>query len=150
MNPMKMNKEEYNKFRIVINVLVFIAFLAVFIFVEAKHIKNNTIIGNLVVTIILSSLLMMLGVMTIFPMFSSYFGITLIVFSILMFIGEIISLKFKSFNIFIVIEMILSAAAFLYGIELAKQKDAFISLKVMAADTNKIPKHGLKSKPKKR
>ena len=46
--------------------------------------------------------------------------------------------------------MILSAAAFLYGIELAKQKDAFISLKVMAADTNKIPKHELKSKPKKR
>ena len=37
MNLFRMDKEEYRKFRIFINIMVFIAFLAVFFFVEKRR-----------------------------------------------------------------------------------------------------------------
>ena len=44
MNLFRMDKEEYRKFRIFINIMVFIAFLAVFFFVELSSIKSKSII----------------------------------------------------------------------------------------------------------
>ena len=137
MDLFRMNKEEYRKFRIFINIIVFIAFLAVFLFVEIKSIKSQSIMSNLVATAILSSLLMMLGVMTIFPMFRVHFGYTLIVFSILIILGVAGSVYYDAFNIMKLIELMLSFTAFIYGRELVSREGKFISLTALTPNPSK-------------
>jgi len=137
MNLFRMDKEEYRKFRIFINIMVFIAFLAVFFFVELSSIKSKSIISNLVATAILSSLIMMLGVMTIFPTFKIHFGYTLMVFSILILFGVAGSVYYGSFNIMKLIEVMLSFTAFIYGKELVSREGKFISLTALTADSSK-------------
>lgn len=132
MNLCRMNKAEYEKFRLVVNIGVFLAFFLVFIFVELKNIQQRSIMGNLIAVVILSSLLMMTGLLTIFPGFSLRFGRTLIAFAILIFAGVIFQAVYVEFSLYTVIELMLSIASFLYGKELIGQKDKFISLGFMS------------------
>ncbi len=132
-----MKKEEYQKFRLAINIMVFIAFLAVFIFVEMKNIQAKSVLSGLIATVVLSSSIMMVGLLTIFPGYSSYFGKTLMLFSILIFLGDIIQLILGMLNLFLIIEIILSIASFLYGKELSSSEGKFISLNVVALNQKK-------------
>lgn len=137
MNLFKMKKEEYEKFRLFVNVSVFIAFLAVFIFVELKNIQARTIFSGLIATVVLSSVLMMVGILTIFPAYSAHFGKTLVAFSALIFLGDAIQIFLGMFSMFVMIEIVLAFASFLYGKELSGERTKFISLNIVALNTGK-------------
>lgn len=137
MAPPLMKKEEYNRFRLVVNIFVFLAFLLVFFFVEIKNVQQGDVMSSLVATVFLSALLMLLGILTIFPGFSAYFGKTLVVFSMAILLGVIVQITYSIFTLFMLIEIVLAIAAFLYGKELITQKQGFVSLKLIAGHTKK-------------
>lgn len=131
MNLTKMNKKEYEKFRLFVNISVFIAFLLVFIFVQVEQLKQQDIIRTLLAAMVLSSIFLVLGVLTIIPHYAAYAGRTFVVFSILMALGEIYSIRNADFSFFSAAEFVLAAVLFLYGMELTSGRNKLISLKVL-------------------
>ena len=132
MNIKRMSKKEYEKFRLVINISVFIAFLLVFIFVQVEHLRHQDIIRTLLAAMVLSSIFLILGVITIIPYYAAYAGKTFVVFSVLMALGEIYSMRNADFSFFSAAEFVLVIVLFLYGMELMSDKNKSISLKVLA------------------
>src|SRR3989338_7416133 len=128
MKLTKMNKKEYEKFRLIINISVFTAFLLVFIFVEVEQMKHQGIIRTLLAAMVLSSIFLILGIITIIPHYAAYAGRTFVVFSILMALGEFYSMRNADFSFFSAAEFILAIVLFLYGLELTSKSSKLISL----------------------
>lgn len=132
MKLTKMSKKEYERFRLIVNISVFIAFLLVFIFVQVEQLKNQGIIRTLLAAMVLSSIFLILGVITIIPHYAAYAGRTFVVFSVLMALGEIYSMRSSDFSFFSAAEFVLAVVLFLYGMELMSDSNKLISLKVLA------------------
>jgi len=132
MKLTRMSKKEYEKFRLVVNISVFIAFLLIFIFVQVEQLKQQNIIRTLLAAMVLSSIFLILGIITIIPHYAVYAGRTFVVFSILMALGEIYSMRSADFSFFSAAEFVLAIVLFLYGMELMSKSDKLISLKVLA------------------
>jgi len=132
MKLTKMNKKEYEKFRLIVNISVFIAFLLVFIFVQVEQLKQQNVIRTLLAAMVLSSIFLILGVITIIPHYAAYAGRTFVVFSILMALGEFYSMRSSDFSYFSAAEFILAIVLLLYGLELMSGRNKLISLKVLA------------------
>lgn len=132
MKLTRMNKKEYEKFRLIVNIGVFIAFLLVFIFIEIQQLKHQNLIKTLLAAMVLSSIFLILGVITIIPYYAPYAGRTFVVFSILMVLGEIYTIRNADFSFFSAAEFVLAIVLFLYGMELMSERKKLISLKVLS------------------
>ena len=137
MNPLRMTKEEYSRFRWVINILTLIAFLLVFFFVELKGIKEKSALKSFVAIIILSAILLMIGMWTVLLKFSNYFGETMIMFGFLIFISVATQILYKRFSIFMITELLLGIVSFLYGKGLLSKGDSFLSLRLVTSNVKK-------------
>src|SRR3989339_916226 len=127
MKLTRMSKKEYEKFRLVVNISVFIAFLLIFIFVQVEQLKQQNIIRTLLAAMVLSNIFLILGIITIIPHYAVYAGRTFVVFSILMALGEIYSIRNTSFSYFSAAEFILAIVLLLYGLELMSGRNKLIS-----------------------
>ena len=108
-----------NLFRL--SIIVFIAYTLVFFFVELRSLKSQSFVASFMSTIILASMALITGILTVVPQFSLYVGRTQIGFSILIGISKLIEIIMKNFSIFSVIELLIGFAIFLYGYELVKK-----------------------------
>lgn len=126
-----MNKEEYGKFRFLMNISVLGAFLLVFIFVEIKQLEQKSFITMITATIVLLSIFLYLGCCTIIPEYAIYIGKTFMVFSVIMIAGVLYSISQTSLNAFSATELITTIVLFLYGYQVKSEKNKFISLKAL-------------------
>ncbi len=127
-----MSRKEYQKFRLAVNIMVFLAFLLSFVLVEIKYIRYSNFLDNILAALALSSIFLMLGIMTVMPHYAAYVGRTFIVFSSLMILVEAYWISRIGFDIISIIRLSLALVLLLYGIELKSGKTRLISLKALA------------------
>lgn len=108
-----------NLFRL--SVIVFIVHLIVFFLVELRSLKSASFMASFTSTIMLASMILMIGILTVVPNFSLYVGRTLISSSILIFLTKIIEALAGKFGIFSLIEILIGFTSLIYGKELIKK-----------------------------
>jgi len=124
----------YMYFKLFVNIIVFLCLLILLFFVEIKTIKQQIgIIPGLVPTLFISALLLIFGLITMWPKYDKFVGITLIIFSVIIFAANLsYYLKEGASNLNLATEFLMSIVLFMYGIDLMSQKGSFISLNVLA------------------
>lgn len=120
VNKFKDEFRSNNLFRL--SVIVFIAHLIVFFFVELKSLKSASFMASFTSTIMLASMILIIGILTVVPNFSLYVGRTLILSSVLIFLTKIIEALAGKFGIFSIIEVLIGFASLIYGRELIRKK----------------------------
>src|SRR3989344_96668 len=87
-----------------LSVIVFIVHLIVFFFVELKSLRSSSFMAAFTSTIILASMILIIGILTVVPNFSLYVGRTLILSAVLIFLTKIVELLAGTSGIFSMIE----------------------------------------------
>ena len=108
-----------NLFRL--SVIVFIAHIIVFFFVELRSLKSSSFMAAFISTIMLASMILLMGILTVVLNFSLYVGRTLILSSALIFLTKVIELLAGKFGIFSMIEILIGFASLMYGVELVRR-----------------------------
>ena len=104
-----------------LSVVVFVAFLLVFFFVELRELRSGLFVVSFITTVIIASMVLILGILTIIPHFSYYVGKTLIVFSALIILAKLVQIMGGKVGIFTFIEIFIGFVSFFYGYELVKK-----------------------------
>jgi hypothetical protein len=127
MKKRKITDEFVYKFRVVVNISVFLAFLLVFFSVEIFNIKQSSDVDGsyvtqwitlLTATLLLTSMALLLITLTITKKYASFVGSTFIVFSIIIMALVIYFTVISYISLFLVTEFILAIIMFFYGGEL--------------------------------
>lgn len=119
INDFREKLRENKVFRL--GVVMFIAHVVVFFFVELKSLRSQSFIASFVTTIILASIVLIMGILTVIPQFTLYVGRTQIIFSALIISTKAVEILAGRFGIFSIIEMLIGATSFLYGYELVRK-----------------------------
>ncbi|MBI2660880.1 hypothetical protein HYX09_01280 [Candidatus Woesearchaeota archaeon] len=109
-----------------ISILVLAAHFLVFFFVEIKNLRNDSILAPFMSTVILASMVLIMGILTVMPGFTLYVGRTLTAASVIIILSKIAHLaavRYDAavFDMSIVIELLIGFASFLYGRELIRR-----------------------------
>ena len=104
-----------------LSVIVFIAYILVFFFVELRSLKSSSFMAAFTSTIMLASMILIIGILTVVPNFSLYVGRTLILSAVLIFLTKAVELLAGRSGIFSMIEVLIGFASLMYGMELAKR-----------------------------
>jgi len=124
----------YAYFRLFVNLIVFVCLLVLLFFVELRSIKLQIgIIPGLVPVLLISALLLIFGLLTLFPQYDKFVGVTLIIFGSIIFthnLTDYLRSGISSFNL--AIEFLMSIVLFMYGLDLRLKKGSFVSLSILA------------------
>lgn len=104
-----------------LSVIVFIAHLIVFFFIELKSLRSGSFMSSFITTIMLASMVLITGILTAIPQFTLYVGRTQIIFSSMILLTKLVELLAGQFGIFSMVEVLIGFASFLYGYELVKR-----------------------------
>lgn len=123
----------YIYFRLFVNLIVFVCLLILLYFIEVKSIKQQVgVVPGLVPVLFISSLLLIFGLLTMFPKYNKFVGVTLIVFGVIIFAASMMEyLKQGTSNLNLATEFLMSVVLFMYGLDLRLKKGSFISLHVL-------------------
>ena len=120
-----------NLFRL--SVIVFIVHLIVFFFVELRSLKSSSFMAAFTSTIMLASMILIIGILTVVPNFSLYVGRTLISSSVLIFLAKIIELLAGKSGIFSMVEILIGFTSLMYGMELIKRFKPIVQQQIQRA-----------------
>lgn len=134
MDLMNMSKKEYMVFRLIVNISFLAAIALVFFIIEVHNIKYQIgFIPGLVPVLILSTIFLLLGLLTIFPQYKVHIGKSLMILAVTIFSHDFIQILYwRTINLIIIIEIITAITIFIYGLDMKSGRRKLISLKALA------------------